>query len=483
MSIKDDIGIPHTATAKTVVDSMNELRLPRFRFTDGGRTPRAYQQAAIDAWAANNFKGMFAMATGTGKTLTSLLAAERILSVHSGISAVVIAVPFQHLADQWAAEFADTDFRPIRAYKSTAKWQDELAKARIIYRHLGKPIVLITTYTTLASAAFYGSIEANAATTLLIADECHYLGADSCREFLQLPIPYRLGLSATPERHFDDDGTSRLYRYFDRIVFEFGMAAAITEGFLTPYKYFPEFIELTLQEAEEYEDLSDRISKAAARAQGRGANSDEQEALKYLLLKRARIVNNAQNKLQWLYGKFSMRQEEDLAHTLVYTGDELFKPVLSLLGNELGIPVHSFTGAESATKRKELLNQFAEGEIKVLVAMRCLDEGVDVPATRTAYFMASSTNPRQYVQRRGRVLRRAAGKDFAVVHDTIVIPPRATVDGDETGERTAFVSQFGRIQEFASLAQNFSEVAQELLEIRLRHDLPFAQGNGGRIDP
>lgn len=478
----EPFAMPDVPKAEAESEQTRPGRPIRLRFTDGDRKPRAYQEAAIHAWQENGFRGILAMATGTGKTLTSLLAAERLLAVQLDIKAVVIAAPFQHLADQWAEEFADTDLVPVKAYKSTAKWQDELVKARIIYRHLRKPIVILTTYTTLGSAAFFEAIEPLAGDTLLIADECHYLGAEGSRNFLRLPIPYRLGLSATPERHFDDEGTARLLNYFDRVVYEFGMAVAIEQGFLTPYKYLPEFVELTAEESDEYTELTLRISKAAARAQNKRKDSDEQEVLKQLLIKRARIINNAQNKLDWLRKKFTAKPADELPFTLVYTGDELFKEVLNLLGNEMGVPVHSFTGKESANKRKELLEQFTKGEIKVLVAMRCLDEGVDVPATRTAYFLASSTNARQYVQRRGRVLRRSEGKEFAIVHDTVVIPPKSALDTDATGERTAFVSQFDRIQEFASLALNATAVAQDFLEIRLRNNLPFVPTEGERTD-
>lgn len=291
------------------------------------------------------------MATGTGKTLTSLMAAEALLKKHRGVQLIVIAVPFQHLADQWAEEFRGTDFMPIKAYKSTAKWTAHLSDARRIYKHLEKPLVVLTTYSTLASQAFYEAIQPNAENALLIADECHYLGAPSCRRFMALPIPFRLGLSATPERHFDEEGTNELIKYFGSIVYEFEMKKAIEAGYLTPYNYYPEIVELTYEESEKYVDLSERIARAAAKA-NENSDPDVEEWLKYLLIKRARVVNNASNKLSWLRSKLSEKAENDLGYTLVYTEDELFPEVIRMLGKELRVPVHAFTGKESANKRK-----------------------------------------------------------------------------------------------------------------------------------
>lgn len=444
---------------------------PTYKLIRTARELRPYQEEAISAWSKAGRNGILAMATGTGKTFTSLKAAQGVTGASDDLSMIIIVAPFKHLADQWRQEFVGSDFAPVRAFENRAKWQGELSEAMSAARVLRKPLVIITTYDTLASRDFIDAIRPQAESSLLIADECHYLGAPSCKEFTKLNVPYRLGLSATPQRHFDDEGTRALHQYFGSVVFEFGLADAIHHGFLTPYEYFPELIDLTPEESEEYYELSERISKAAARAQNGG--KEEEERLKSLLIRRARVVNNAENKLDWLRHKLAPQAPEELQHTLVYTGEDLFPRILKMLGEELRIPVHSFTGQESARKRAALLEQFDAGRIKILVAMRCLDEGVDVPATKTAYFLSSTTNPRQYIQRRGRVLRTAPGKVKALIHDTVVVP---TAIGYSTGtemEARALGSQLARVEEFAELASNSIAARRALFSARLRANLPL----------
>lgn len=443
---------------------------PYFTLIRTQRSLRDYQSAAIDAWFLAGTRGILAMATGTGKTFTALQAAQHLINCAEPISTIVIAAPFMHLADQWRAEFVGSDFVPVRAFEDRSKWQQSLMESRSSARALGKPLVLITTYDTLSTDPFIEAMRPFASNTLLIADECHYLGAAGCKPFTALPVKHRLGLSATPERHFDEEGTQALHNYFNSVVFEFGLAEAIEHGFLTPYEYFPELISLTPEESSDYAELSVRISKAAAMAASGGKGQNER--LKSLLIRRARIVNNAENKLGWLRNKIEALDRSELMHTLVYTGDELFPIVLQMLGEELRIPVHSFTGKESSRKRADLLKHFDAGDIRILVAMKCLDEGVDVPATRTAYFLSSTSNPRQYVQRRGRILRTAPGKSMATVHDSVVIPTLNGISSEFDLERRALGSQLARVEEFASLASNSIGARNQLLTARLRANLP-----------
>ncbi len=139
--------------------------------------------------------------------------------------------------------------------------------------------------------------------------------------------------------------------------------------------------------------------------------------------------------------------------------------------------------ADTALTRRHLLRRrFAEGELQGLVAIRCLDEGVDVPETRRAFILASSTNPRQFIQRRGRILRRSAGKGFAEIYDFIVKPSEEEIDPASPifpTARSLFRRELGRIWEFAGLAMNGPEALQTLLPLRNKLNLLDFGGTDG----
>ena len=238
----------------------------------------------------------------------------------------------------------------------------------------------------------------------------------------------RLGLSATPRRWYDEEGTQRLLSYFSGIVFEFGLEDAIGK-YLTPYEYNPVLVALTDPELASYQELSARIALAAKKAE---TNANEHARVEKLLLERARIIWKAENKLpaaMTLLRRLKTESEErheELRHLLVYCAPGEHATVLRSVA-ALGFRCHEFVHSVVLRDRRKILEAFARGEIQVLVAIRCLDEGVDVPSTRAAMFMASTTNPREFIQRRGRVLRRAPGKSFATIYDLVTVPP--TADG------------------------------------------------------
>jgi superfamily II DNA or RNA helicase len=281
-----------------------------------------------------------------------------------------------------------------------------------------------------------------------------------------------LGLSATPERFYDDDGTETLFDYFgEGVVFEYSLKKAIEEGALVEYYYLPHVIELTDEEAEQYSALSSKIARLAAQQGGDLGDADLQgnTSLKHALFKRARLIGTAANKLEKLQDLLEDRNE--IEHTLVYCGDGSVEDdmtgqtkrhvdaTVDILRDDLHLAVNRFTARESQSEREVLLEEFETGELQALVAIRCLDEGIDVPATKTAYVLASSSNPRQFVQRRGRILRKHPSKDHAVIHDFIVAPPKTgaggAVDDDEfKTERRLVQKELERVNLFSEAARN-----------------------------
>jgi superfamily II DNA or RNA helicase len=294
---------------------------------------------------------------------------------------------------------------------------------------------------------------------LLIADEAHHLGAERSRQNYPQHIPYRLALSATPDRWFDDEGTAALRAYFGETVFSFTLEEAIGVS-LTPYYYYPHLVSLSDEEMVEYEALSLKIARLINQE-----DSEKQAALKMLLIKRANLLNTAVNKLEEL--SRLLDNERYIEHTLFYCAPGQIDEVIQLVGWEKGILINQFTAEEDPQERQALLTSFAAGDLQALAAMKCLDEGVDVPSTRTAYFLASSSNPREFIQRRGRILRKSAGKEHSIIHDLIAVPP--TTFNKESpafhAERSIVRRELQRFKEFASPALNKHQALDVIWEL------------------
>ncbi|MFC7216046.1 DEAD/DEAH box helicase family protein [Saliphagus sp. GCM10025334] len=436
--------------------------------------PREYQHEAVESWAEAGGCGVLQMATGTGKTVTSLLTAAHVAEQMEGRLALIIAVPYQHLVDQWAEDVRDFGSSPILAYESRRQWQEHL-EGELAEFDLGvrESLVVITTHVTFASETFQRVLSrVNRERFMLIADEVHHFGAPHLKTSLPTAIRLRLGLSATPERFYDEEGTKDLMEYFGGVVYEYGLSEAIKSGALCEYYYVPHVVELTEDEADKYLALSRKIARLISRSGGGLEDADIQENknLQFALFKRARLIGTAERKLDRLVEL--LEHDEQTKHTLVYCGDGTVEgeitsrtrrhvdAAVSRLRGQLGLRAERFTADESRSERQTLLTRFDEGEIQALVAIRCLDEGVDVPATRTAYMLASSSNPRQFVQRRGRILRTHPGKHHAVIHDFVVAPPpeiREHAARDEslfTTERNLVRRELERVTLFAESARN-----------------------------
>lgn len=430
-------------------------------------TLREYQEQAIDEWFAHDCRGLLEMATGTGKTKTALSASVRLYEREKRL-AVVIAVPYQHLVDQWDKESQLFGYRPVLAYQSKSSWFDQLNSMVMDFSSgYRECLIVITTHTTFISHDFQETIARLNGPSLIIADEAHHLGAERSRHNYPQHIPFRLALSATPDRWFDDEGSAALRSYFGETVFSFPLEKAIGVS-LTPYYYHPHLVQLTLVELESYQELSLKIAQLAGRDDDR-----VKETLKLLLIRRAELLNRAVNKIQEL--SVLVDASDHIEHTLFYCAPGQIDDVQRLLGWDHGLLVQRFTAGEDSRERQQRLADFASGEIQALVAMKCLDEGVDVPSTRTAYIMASSSNPREFIQRRGRVLRKAPGKEFSVIHDMIAVPPTTWTTNQDSAtfniERGIIRKELERFKEFSSPALNKHKALDVIWEMASRYNL------------
>lgn len=458
------IDVPQALREKLIAiapDDFAELQLlPKRHY--GTVRLRAYQDAAVHNWLSHDARGIMEMATGTGKTFAALAGAVE-LRKRCGRLAIVISSPFIHLVDQWASNLNGFSLQGIKAYGSASAWEDELADEILDYNNgIQDTLVVITTHDTLSSPRFMNLVEGITGNLLLIADEVHGLGSLERRKGLLPQYSHRLGLSATPRRWLDDEGTSVLLEYFGDTVFEFPLKAAIPE-FLAPYEYYPHFVELTPDELEEYRKMTRKIA-----AQYSNADDEKQTLFDLYCILRQKIVTDARSKM----GGFMelIAAQKTLDHWLVYCSPNQIDMVQDFLSDR-GIVHHRFTARESAKERQKLLKAFAAGRYQVLVAMNCLDEGVDVPATKTAAFLASSGNPKQFIQRRGRILRKAPGKEKAIIHDFIVIPGLSREPEPEFAEleRRILRKELRRYEEFASASLNSAQALNLIFPIIQRY--------------
>ncbi len=438
-----------------------------------------YQIDAIISWENENYRGIFDMATGTGKTYTALGALEVLCNKVKSNLGVFIVCPYQHLVEQWVTDIKAFGIKPLVCY-SGYDWKKKY-KNLISDFKLGviKNFCVVTTNATFASENMQKEIDKLKGNVCLVVDEAHNFGAKKQLECMKEVFKYRLALSATLERHHDDEGTQKLKDYFGNKCIEYSLARAIKEDKLTPYYYHPIPIYLDDDELEAYNELTEKIIKILQ-------NSKKDEPMpkpaETLMIKRARIIAGARNKLKALY-KIIKEQYVTENQILVYCGattvenssyiegkiDEEEKRqieiVVDMLGNNLGMRVSKFTSEENAAEREMIKENFADGTmLQALVAIRCLDEGVNIPGIRTAFILASSTNPKEYIQRRGRVLRKAPNKPFARIYDFITLPRNINEpmrDSDYLNSEYSLIRrEYERMEDFASLAENSSDTAK-----------------------
>ncbi len=449
------------------------------------------QKEAVTNWEENDDKGIFQMATGTGKTFTALECVKRLRESEENVT--IIACPQNHLISQWKDEtdsFGLSSRRVIASSKNR-NWKDDLHDAVHDYRYgVSEDITIFTTHDTFASDDFDKIIEKlSEEDILLVVDEVHGVGTDTRISGLKPYYNYRLGLSATPARWMDEEGTEKIFEYFEEEniedpTFKFTLKDAVTkvnpdtdQTYLCPYEYKPEFVELTPEEMEEYEEKTKKIVRAYHSA---SSPEEKNQALAMMGSQRQDVVRNAQNKYTALDSIL-----DDLGNkiekTLIYSSPQQLDPIKKELMNR-NIMAHKFTQDEGTTSRKKydglserqhLLKQFAKGRYQALVAIRCLDEGVNVPSTERAIIMASTGNPRQYIQRRGRVLRHHPGKEKAIIHDILVIPSLNSKVSDDFKdmERKIVKKQLKRFREFADTAINTVECYDKIEKIERKYGL------------
>ena len=437
-----------------------EQRLQIPSYLEWTKGPYAHQGEAVKGWeeADSPETGVIAMATGAGKTLTALICASRSQDRLNGKPfLIVVSAPSIPLIMQWQEEVKKFGVIPVAP---SLESNTDKALTRL-FRSLqgGGTHVAIVTNNLLCTRSFQATVAKKLPTgdgkvaTMLIADEAHTLGADSFIRNKPEFFEKRLALSATPERQYDPDGTEEIFEFFGPTVFEFGLDRAI--GFcLVPYSYYVHASSLSRDELEEFERLTRRIGAVM----GAGA-TEEDSRLQALLIARRRIIETGRSKIDLLREVLTRRGPRDLKHALIYASaknPEQFDAIGKLL-KTLKVkwaPVTQET-TRDPKKLKSILDSFMKGAHQLLLAKKVLDEGVDIPSIREAFIVASSTVEREWVQRRGRVLRTHPGKPWAIVHDFLALPPVRLVRGDGTkGLKKIVETELKRTYAFGKYARN-----------------------------
>ena len=450
-----------------------------------------YQDEAITEWQKRNYRGIFDMATGTGKTYTGLGALTTLSKNLGHKLAAIIVCPYQHLVEQWVEDILEFNIDPIIGYSDSSQkdWPKRLKdairdqKLKVRGREF---FCFICTNATFSSDYVQTQLAKIKSDTLLIVDEAHNFGAPYLSCLLYDNYKYRLALSATLDRHNDEEGTAKLYDFFGEKCIEYTLDRAIEEKKLTKYKYYPIVVTLTEEELEAYDNLSYEIGKCIMK--GKNGKMKLSSNGEKLALKRSRIIAGAKNKLTMLEEVIQPYIHDK--HILVYCGAtkgleqnqdrsdvdsediRQIDAVTDLLGNKLGMEVSQFTSKESVEEREVLKREFSAGDtLKVLIAIKCLDEGVNIPKIKTAFILASTTNPKEYIQRRGRVLRLAEGKEYAEIYDFITLPydiesVTSLTEAQVKRNFTLVKNELRRAEEFSRIAVNMVESVSLIDEIK-----------------
>lgn len=480
------------------IDNVLSDRSPAFPY----ESPRDYQIEAFNNWKnePNKQKGLFSMATGTGKTLTSLNCLLQIYKRYGYYKAIIL-VPTITLVNQWEQECRKFNFSNIiKVFSKNPNWKDEVERIKFdeLYNSnkTEEPsFIIISTYASYARKNVFSLLNGfDKKRLLLIADECHNMGSSSIvKKLKEIPYIRRIGLSATPERQYDDFGNRKIKDFFgvqDNYTFDYGMKEAIRNGVLCQYYYYPHIVKLTQDEMDAYIEISEKISRYFNF--NTCSFEDIDDVLKLLLLTRKRIIHKAYHKLEIFKSIMVKRYKEkgNLKYSLIYVPEGNkpdYVPGIDDFDIDEDIQddnvadhlIDIFTKAvvdidEKITVRKfisgvkdrdEILNDFANGKIQVLTSMKCLDEGVDVPRSELAIFCSSTGNPRQFIQRRGRVLRTHPDKKIAELHDLVVVPEVNPFSNSFKMEQSLLRGELERVKDFALMSENPSYTEMELRNV------------------
>ena len=492
----DVMALPHNTREMLLMEApdtaakidLDKFNVPPWAILSNGKILWNHQIRTVNSWINFDCRGILNMATSGGKTLCALVSA----SLTPADSIVVILVPTKVLVDQWKKEILEFDPNTdlVICNSDHSDWNSIMAGKLGPYVG-GKPrrnrhLLILSTMSTAASDRFirnFDHISPNHIT--MISDEVHHLGAPKYRRVLGINALRRMGLSATFERDWDEIGTAQILKYFGRpIDTEYTVADGIRDKKLSRYEYHPFFAYLTNSEFNEYREYSERISSVYAQiANAKDHNAtraDLERKYQQLLINRAEIIKKANDKFRAYAQIVNSSPEKPY---IVFADDNnhvsRLKTVHKDTIRQINIwrtddlerdDIMVFDGDLSPSEREKILEESKKNQTP-LFAMYCLDEGVDIPEFRSAILVSSSASKRQYIQRRGRILRTSKHK-IAHLYDIIVLPNPSSYNVDADTAESIISKEKERIRELAGDSINKWEV-DGIMDRKLK-DLGFA---------
>lgn len=496
-SIKnDESGVKNlTDFIKSIINESSEhsLKYPRIPSHLNGRNFKLmdHQKKAISRWSANEYKGILELATGSGKTITSIYAATRVYEARNKQNVgtvVVVAVPYIELAKQWVSNLKLFNMAPVECWDSKFSWSKKLSAEILAFRMKAIDFISIVVVNKTLSSGHFSSIisELNPKDILFIGDECHRHGSATIGNSLPEAF-YRMGLSATPfnsddddsDNPFPDEAKARLVSYYGNIVDSYTLADAINDGVLCEYDYHLIPVYLSQVEQDLYDEISFELGRLMAIKISGGLSESQKIQMSILAGRRSRILGGAENKVWELEKIVKKLPVEDRSHTLFYCGEgkrekelkedsDLDERTINQISRALfnaGWSSSRFTSEEKPKERRAIMTDFVEGNVNALVSLKVLDEGVDVPVCNKAFILASTRNRRQYVQRRGRVLRPHSTKTKSIIYDFIILPAK---ESNKSSSASLIKAELERVDDFCALAKNRRDVEDKINQLGMR---------------
>ncbi|MEK4362058.1 DEAD/DEAH box helicase family protein [Paenibacillus sp. FSL M8-0212] len=442
------------------------------------KAPRPHQIAALEAWVKNGRRGIFEHATGSGKTFTAICAIRDALDQNE---TVLVLIPSRDLLNQWYSELratlTDHDIFYLLCGDGNNEWKQEGTLKLWSSSSEKQRRIIIATMDTACSKSFLREITPGEH-LFIVVDEVHRLGSQKRQQVLTINTGARLGLSATPYRYGDPTGTAILFDYFSGIIPPpFTLEDAIKSGVLTRYFYHPQRLSLTEDEQVKWNEITVEIGKLVAKNYLEGTDSFANPTLQLLLIQRARIVKNASNKVPLAIDTLKTHFKNGQKWIVYCDNIRQLKAVLNGATNA-GFDAYEYYADMHGDRTMTLAYFEANGG--VLVSIKCLDEGVDIPSTTHALILASSQNPREFVQRRGRILRKSTNKHFAHLYDAITIPVMSDSETDKS--LSIIIGELSRAIEFGKSAENPACIT-DLKNIALDFQVDYSKlKNGGMED-
>lgn len=445
------------------------------------KLPREHQIKALENWVKRGRRGILEHATGSGKTFTAICAIRDALNRNCS---VIVLVPSKELLRQWKKEIADNitdiDIKYLMCGDGHNTWKNKGILA-LWTRMRRMNCITIATIDTACSDMFVKNVVSDKQ-LLLVADEVHRVGSPARRNVLNINAGERLGLSATPVRYGDPEGTNCIFSYFEGVIPPvFSLEDAIKAGVLTKYYYHPMQVYLNIDEQAEWNELTKIINRLIAINTVKGVPIEtiiaENTKLQMKFIERARIIKQAANKVPLALSVIQKKYESGQRWIIYCDNQEQLGDVLQLLiqNRYNAYEYHSNMSGDRAETLKYFMMHGG-----ILVSIRCLDEGVDIPATTHALILASSKNPREFIQRRGRILRRYKNKYFAQLYDAIVVPEQMHDENDKSD--SIIEAELARAIQFGEWAENPSCVT-DLKIIARRYGIDYETvKNGGYED-